>query len=560
MVYMVIRKYVVKSTVIFLLLLLIPMFVQTTQAQLFVEEITYPDIETTWPYVPLIYDNQYHNETALWEEVLNFELTAPEIIDVETIGTSYLGKKIKVVKITNELKTYQKAKTLVVSHHHGREQISVEVALRFIQRLVNMYHHSHTISNYIDTQEIYVIPTLNPDALDIVVNDGDNMLRKNARPYDDDLDGAFDEDPVDDVNLDGVISWYTTYEKNGTDWIYLSTEYEGIDNDLDGSVNEDLVGHIDLNRNYPTFFREGSGWNPDSLAGNYPGDTAFSEPEVQVFRDFALQHRFAMAYSLHSGTNASYFPRYSHNFYNPSLAWDMYSDFQSILPDYSFHTNDNFYPPEADPWVFGGLWDNWMLFERESLLPMTWELYGNSSALDEPIIFENSTHVITEWKGINNFYVPEEPYINDLWNDVQPAFDYLLENTPYLDISATLSSVDDQPGDKVNLYFNCINYSPRMSSVKEINVYNDLGGILHAGPSADPDYATLVHAQFNLPLTFVDTMPITIGNDYVGYYEFTLTSDGIPVVPEIGFSIIGIVIVSSGLSIYFIGKKKLQIN
>lgn len=563
---MVSRKSAIMILVIFLLLL-IPMFTQKTQALLTVEETNYPNIDITWFYTPLLYDNQYHNTTALWEEIDNFEVVTSDIIDVEVIGNSYYGKEIKAVKITNELRTHEKAKTLVVANHHGREQISVEVALRFIQRLVNQYGHSHSISERIDNQEIYVIPTLNPDALDLVVNEGENMLRKNARPYDDDLDGSADEDPLDDLNGDGIISWYIVYEKNGTELIYLSHTFEGEDNDLDGLVNEDILGHVDLNRNYATFFRDGRAWSEDSQAGNYPGETPFSEPETQAFRDFAEQHRFAMAYSLHSGTNATYFAKHSHDFYEPDLAWAMYSDFQDILPDYTFHTNANFEPPEADPWNIAGIWENWMYFERATLMPLTLELYGNSSAFPIPYVTEipivdNSTHFITEWKGINNFYVPEEPYINHLWNDVQPAFDYLLENTPSLDVSAVLSSEEDLPGSSVDLYINCINYSPHLSSVTSVDVFDITGTKICDGMVVLNDIAALIHAEFDLPSTFDGTYEIKIGNDYTGYYHFTLVSDttststGVSSVTETGFSALGVIVVSIGVTAYFIRIRK----
>ena len=235
---------------------MLPSLSINVNATLVLEEPELLDVEVTWGSLGFIYDNQYHNSTEVWEEISMFEQQTPDLIDVEVIGNSYYGKEIKSVRITNELRIHQKAKTLVVSHHHGREQISVEVALRFILHLLAGYRVDNELTEFINTQEIYIIPTLNPDALDLVVDHHEIMLRKNARPYDDDGDGLFDEDPVDDLNGDGTISWIITYEKSGTDLILLDYYYEGEDNDLDGLVNEDMLGHIDLNRNYDMFFRD----------------------------------------------------------------------------------------------------------------------------------------------------------------------------------------------------------------------------------------------------------------------------------------------------------------
>ena len=117
----------------------------------------------------------------------------------------------------NEEITTQKAKSLVVAHQHGREQITVEAALRFIIYLINNYGIDDEITEHINTQEIFIIPTVNPDALDVVVEDEDYWLRKNLRPYDDDGDGLIDEDSYEDVNGDGIVSSFDVFEKDEFD-------------------------------------------------------------------------------------------------------------------------------------------------------------------------------------------------------------------------------------------------------------------------------------------------------------------------------------------------------
>ncbi|MHA1346294.1 MAG: M14 family zinc carboxypeptidase, partial [Candidatus Heimdallarchaeaceae archaeon] len=127
---------------------------------------TYPELDRDWDNVTLLCYNYYHNSTEIDMEINRFHELVPELIDMEVIGQSYLGNNLTSLRITNELRTNQKAKTLVVAQHHAREPISAEAALRFIIYLLNKYQVNDDITEFIDNQEIYVIPTLNPDGLD----------------------------------------------------------------------------------------------------------------------------------------------------------------------------------------------------------------------------------------------------------------------------------------------------------------------------------------------------------------------------------------------------------
>ncbi|MFX0095451.1 MAG: M14 family zinc carboxypeptidase [Candidatus Hodarchaeota archaeon] len=382
-----------------------------------------PPVVRSWTNITLIYDNQFHDPMELQEEIDRIHNLVPDLVDIGVIGQSIQGRNLTYLRITNEQNTEQKAKTLVVAQHHGREQITVEASLRFILHLLNNYGIDEGITQHIDNQEIYVIPTLNPDALEIVVNLGNHWLRKNLRPYDNDGDGAFDEDPVEDVDGDGHIYGADVYTKNGSDLIYEYSYYEGIDNDGDGLINEDEAGLVDLNRNYATFWRNGTGWSPDPTNQVYPGTTPFSEPETDSFRQFALQHRFAMAYSLHSGINATYFLGDERGWYpEPNLYLDILADFYKILPSGFFPTSNlrSKGSQNSDLDIQTGLaggWGEWMYYERGTLVPITFEIYHNAS-VDQPeaitTIVDNSTHFIEKWNGIYGFFAPEEQFINNL--------------------------------------------------------------------------------------------------------------------------------------------------
>ncbi|MHA1218110.1 MAG: M14 family zinc carboxypeptidase [Candidatus Heimdallarchaeaceae archaeon] len=151
---MVFRKYKSKMiiAIIFSSVLFFSVFPQLSSAKTSVSISASPlsDIDRTWEDLTLLYDNHFHNSSELYEEIEYIHDTVPELVDLEVIGQTYFGKDIISLRITNELRTHQKAKALVVSQHHGREQISIEIALRFVLYLLNNYQENDTITDFID--------------------------------------------------------------------------------------------------------------------------------------------------------------------------------------------------------------------------------------------------------------------------------------------------------------------------------------------------------------------------------------------------------------------------
>lgn len=527
------------------------------------EKVVTPSVVRTWDPVTLLYDEQFHDPAEVDEEIENMNSLVPELVDLEIIGQSYEGRNLTCLRITNELNTVQKAKTLVVAQHHGREQITVELALRFILHLLNNYGVDDTITEYVDTQEIFIIPTLNPDALEIVVNEGNHWLRKNLRPYDNDGDGLFAEDDLEDVDGDGWISNFYVYEKDypseepnffyDVDWEY----WEGIDNDEDGLVNEDEVGLVDLNRNYPTFWGLNDPDLQNPITQIYCGTAPFSEPETQAFRDFTLNHRFAMAYSLHSGINTTYFPTdENEDWTEPVLYYQMASDYADILPD-GFNEYLGYIPSviSEEAGTSGG-WGEWMYYERGTTVPITFEIYHNASVdLEEAhvIIENNNTHIIREWEGIYGYFNPVEAGIDPLWEDLILSFEYLLEMTPRIDPTFTGITGETNAGEVMTLSTRTECLSPRLGSKDSILILDAAGNVLNStivvgGGQSLTDQVTII-----LPEDVTSSgLSIFVGNNYTGFTEFVL-SLGTPTSldPLLIGIVVGVAIVAIVLVVYF---------
>jgi len=102
--------------------------------------------------------SNYHNYTEIITKLNDLERNFPEYIDVFSIGTTYLGHEIYAVRITNEQIITDKDEFLIIAQHHAREQITVENALFFVDKIINdTINQDDNVINLLNNKEIYVI-------------------------------------------------------------------------------------------------------------------------------------------------------------------------------------------------------------------------------------------------------------------------------------------------------------------------------------------------------------------------------------------------------------------
>jgi hypothetical protein len=225
----------------------------------------------------------------------------PNITKLHTIGQSYEGRDLLVLEVTNRSTgdALSKPGFWMDGNLHASEVMGAEVSLKNIAVLIGGYGSDPFITNLVDTRTIYIMPKLNPDGSDYYLTKPDAM-RSSVRPHDSDRDGAFDEDPPEDLDGDGNILQMRVRDVTGAmktspddprlmvraepdeagEWRVYS---EGIDNDDDGNFNEDGVGGLDINRNWP------GQWQQEFIqrgAGPYP----LSEPETRAVAQFLFSH------------------------------------------------------------------------------------------------------------------------------------------------------------------------------------------------------------------------------------------------------------------------------
>ncbi|MFZ4621176.1 MAG: M14 family metallopeptidase [Bacteroidota bacterium] len=255
---------------------------------------------------------QYHSQRQLTESLQQLSKQYSHI-KIRSIARTLSGNDVWSVTIgTGE--TEKKKAILVVGGIEASSLVGSEHALRFIQSIVQSYDKTDSIKRLLDQTTIYVIPRANPDASESFFSKPLIERETNDSPYDDDRDGAVDEDGTEDLNKDGIISLMRIKDPHG-EWIANPDDSrlmkkadpgkgekgiyrlltEGIDNDKDEEWNEDAKGGTDFNRNFTYNYQ---------FFGKNSGVHQISEEETRALADFVFDHpNIALIFSFSSNDN-----------------------------------------------------------------------------------------------------------------------------------------------------------------------------------------------------------------------------------------------------------------
>lgn len=372
----------------------------------------------------------YHNYSELVHKFKFLNTTYPEIIELFSIGKTYFEREIYGVRITNESIALPKTEVLIVGQHHAQEQISVENALYFIDKVIfNFLSSSTSIQNLLNTKAIYVIPSLNIDGAELMSQFP--WQRKTARPIDEDGDGVEDEYEARDTDMDGYVD--RLIDEFG-DFI----GYEGLDLDQDGIIGNDEPGGVDPNRNYAYQFGNLNGASDNPSAWNYHGPQAFSENCTARFRDFVLERNFITAVSLHSGMDYTMIlgPLAHKGLLQAGFDRDLYISTGTKLQELTGFS----YEPGGAGYATSGVWDDWM-YSNGTLLAFTFETYGN------PLEYFSIYNEITGYhhqRGVWDYCNPPANEVIDNSAQTYPGLLFMAEEAPYLSIKTKNKQVGEQ--------------------------------------------------------------------------------------------------------------------
>jgi Zinc carboxypeptidase len=226
---------------------------------------------------------------------------APKLCSVESIGTSYEGRDIWLVTVTNTETGEHRDKPgfLIEANIHSMEWTGCAAALHLIHKLLTEHREDPIVTRALDTRVFYVIPRLNPDGAERGLEER-RFIRSSVRPYprEEQDDGL----RVEDVDGDGRVLDMRIEDANGA-WRRhpeepkLLVRREPVDGPDDGPFYRLLIeGRIenydgvtiripapleglDLNRNFP------AEWAPEHEqrgAGPYPTSEAEVRAMVQA--------------------------------------------------------------------------------------------------------------------------------------------------------------------------------------------------------------------------------------------------------------------------------------
>lgn len=306
-----IYKYTIQSL---LLLFILPLAINAQKS----DEIFKATGSPANPKVQISF-NRYYTSEGLAALGRKIEKAYPNLVKMQSIGKSTEGRDIWMLAVTNYKvgDADRKPGFYVDGNIHSNEIQGGEICTYTAWYLTENFGKNDYITKMMNDRIFYIVPTINPDARNNYMKEGNtgSSPRAGMIALDDDRDGLFDEDGYDDLDGDGSITRMRRKSPYGTmivdpkdprkmiqigpDDVVSAQRYEflggeGIDNDNDGRINEDTPGYYDPNRDW------GWKWQPDYIqrgAYKYP----FSVPETRAVADFVLNHpNIAGAQSYHN--------------------------------------------------------------------------------------------------------------------------------------------------------------------------------------------------------------------------------------------------------------------
>ncbi|MBB4712919.1 carboxypeptidase T [Streptomyces luteogriseus] len=129
-------------------------------------------------------DSKYHNYAEMTSEINSIVSANPSIASQRVIGTSYQGRNIVAVKISDNVGTDESEPEVLFTHHqHAREHLTVEMALYLLRELTSDYGSDSRVTSMVNNREIWIVPDINPDGGEYDIATGSyRSWRKNRQP------------------------------------------------------------------------------------------------------------------------------------------------------------------------------------------------------------------------------------------------------------------------------------------------------------------------------------------------------------------------------------------
>ena len=277
-------------------------------------------------------DAAFHTYAELSDETAAIAGAYPSIVSRQSIGTSYEGRTIWALKVSDNVGVDEAEPEVLFTHNqHAREHLTVEMAMYLLGELTSKYASDARIKNAVDTREIWIVPTVNPDGSEF------------------------------DVATGAYAGWRKNRQPNA------------------GSA---FVG-TDLNRNWSFAWGCCGGSSTDPSSETYRGLAPFSAPETTVLGNFVTSRRIGgvqqitVGIDFHSYGEQILWPYgYTLDDTTTTLNADQRDTFAALAHNMA---GTNGYTPEqaSDLYIADGALDDWM-WGAEGIFGYTFEMYPAS--------------------------------------------------------------------------------------------------------------------------------------------------------------------------------------
>jgi carboxypeptidase T len=279
-------------------------------------------------------DSRYHNYAEMTSEINSVVSANSSIASTRVIGTSYQGRNIVAIKISDNVATDEAEPEVLFTHHqHAREHLTVEMALYLLNELTSDYGTDSRVTSMVNNREIWIVPDLNPDG------------------------GEYD------VATGSYRSWRKNRQPNS------GSSYVG----------------TDLNRNWGYRWGCCGGSSGSTSSETYRGTAAESAPEVKVVADFVRSRVVGGVQQIKAGID---FHTYSelvlwpYGYTTANTATGMTTDDRNAFATVGGKmAASNGYTPEqsSDLYITDGSIDDW-LWGNQKIFGYTFEMYPSSSS------------------------------------------------------------------------------------------------------------------------------------------------------------------------------------
>ena len=279
-------------------------------------------------------DSGYHSYQEMSDETAAIAAAHPAIVSRRSLGTSYQGRQIWALKISDNVAADESEPELLFTHNqHAREHLTVEMAMYLLNELSSEYGTDSRITSVVNTREIWIVPSINPDGAEFDVSTGSYaMWRKNRQP----------------------------------------------------NAGSTAVG-TDLNRNWDWMWGCCGGSSGTFSSETYRGATAWSAPETRVIRDFVNSRIVGGVQQIKAGID---FHTYSelvlwpYGYTTANTAAGLTADDEATFRTLGVNmASTNGYTPEqaSDLYITDGSIDDW-LWGQHKIFGYTFEMFPTTSS------------------------------------------------------------------------------------------------------------------------------------------------------------------------------------